>query len=104
MRYVCASQSRALTCLFHAGNGALTDALGCWDWCLRNGAHVAVEATNSWGGSTHLVAMDSAVVALTSAGVLVVTSADGDDNDAEGHRSSQYAAGNQGVVSIAASS
>ena len=85
-----------------SGNGALTDALGCWDWCLRNGAHVA---TNSWGGSTHLVAMDSAVTALTAAGILVVASAgnEGTSNDAQPHWPSAYAAKNQGVISVAAS-
>ena len=69
---------------------------------MRNGAHVA---TNSWGGSTHLVAMDSAVTALTAAGILVVASAgnEGTSNDAQPHWPSAYAAKNQGVISVAAS-
>ena len=49
--------------------------------------------------------MDSAVTALTAAGILVVASAgnEGTSNDAQPHYPSAYAAKNQGVISVAAS-
>ena len=85
-----------------AGNGALTDAVACWDWCLSKQAAVI---SNSWGGATKLQAMDTAANAVTAAGVLLVCSAgnDGEDADRVLHFPSNYAATNRAVISVAAS-
>lgn len=85
-----------------AGNGALTDAVACWDWCLSQQAAVV---QNSWGGVTKLQAMDTAANAVTAAGALLVCSAgnDGEDADTVLHFPSNYAATNRAVISVGAS-
>ena len=84
------------------GNGQVSDGLRCWDYCMKQGAHIL---SNSWGAASHVLAMDSAIAAVTSAGGLVVCSAgnDGVDTDATPHYPSSYATTNAQVVSVATS-
>ncbi len=89
-------------CVFDAGNGQVSDGLRCWDYCVAQGAQIL---SNSWGASSHVVAMDSAIAAVTSSGALVVCSAgnDGVDVDTTPHYPSSYAENNAQVISVAAS-
>ena len=61
--------------------------------------------SNSWGANSHVLAMDAAIAAVTSAGGLVFCSAgnEGADVDNTPHYPSSYAETNSQVVSVGAS-
>lgn len=69
---------------------------------MKQGSQIV---SNSWGASSHVLAMDTAIAAVTSAGGLVICSAgnDGISVDATPHYPSSYAESNDQVVSVAAS-
>lgn len=53
------------------GNGWISDAIRCWDYCSRQDAHVV---SNSWGVYSTSPALQQAATALNARGVLVITS------------------------------
>lgn len=85
-----------------AGQGQVSDGLRCLAYCMAQGSHIY---SNSWGASSHVLAMDAAVTAITNSGGLVICSAgnDGDDVDTVPHYPSSYAETNNQVISVGAS-
>jgi len=88
--------------VLNARNGQVSDGLRCWDYCMAQGSHIL---TNSWGAASHVLAMDTAIAAVTNAGGLVICSAgnDGVSQDVTPQYPSGYAQTNKQVVSVAAS-
>ena len=84
------------------GQGQVSDGLRCWSYCMAQGSQIL---TNSWGASSHVLAMDAAIAAVTSAGGLVFCSAgnEGANVDTKPHYPSSYAETNSQVVSVGAS-
>ena len=84
------------------GNGQVSDGLRCWSYCMAQGSHVL---SNSWGANSHVLAMDAAIAAVTSAGGLVFCSAgnEGANVDNKQHYPSSYSETNSQVVSVGAS-
>lgn len=93
-----------LACQFmdSAGNGALSDAALCFNWCLQQGANVI---SCSFGTTVFSAALQTAAQAVSGQNVFLATSAgnDGVDNDALPHYPSQLSASLPGVVAVAAS-
>ena len=88
--------------VLNAGTGQVSDGLRCWDYCMAQGSQIL---TNSWGAASHVLAMDTAIAAVTNAGGLVICSAgnDGVSQDVTPQYPSGYAQTNNQVVSVAAS-
>ncbi|KAK9814154.1 hypothetical protein WJX72_001320 [[Myrmecia] bisecta] len=63
-----------LACKFMdaTGNGWVSDAIRCFDWCMGHGVHIM---SNSWGGVDYSTALQTAVNQTVTQGVLVVASA-----------------------------
>jgi subtilisin family serine protease len=91
-----------LPCKFmdSTGQGAVSDALACWNYCLSKGANVL---HNSWGSYTINVALNAAAQAAQAQGVLIVASAgnDGSDDDRISHYPSGLSVQNKAVLSVA---
>eukprot|EP00884_Botryococcus_braunii_P018628 jgi/Botrbrau1/5449/Bobra.27_1s0002.1 len=66
------------------GNGWASDAVRCFDYCIKMGAHVI---SNSWGGVENSDALQAAVKHIGDRGILMVASAgnEGVDTDATDH-------------------
>ncbi|CAK0786319.1 hypothetical protein CVIRNUC_009532 [Coccomyxa viridis] len=66
------------------GNGWVSDAIRCWEYCMTKDTHVL---SNSWGGVDYSQALQTALNELASRGALVVASSgnDGQDTDATPH-------------------
>ena len=54
------------------GNGWISDAIRCWDYCTRQDAHLV---SNSWGVYSTSAALQQAAAALNARGVLLMASA-----------------------------
>lgn len=93
-----------LACQFMdaTGNGALTDAALCFNWCLQQQANVI---SCSFGTTAFSAALQSAVQAASAQNVVFVASAgnEGVDNDATPHYPSQFSKTLPGVITVAAS-
>ncbi len=85
-----------------SGNGDLSSAARCFDWCLQQGASVI---SCSFGATTFSAALQAAAQAVASQNVVLVTSAgnDGISNDATPHYPSEFSKTLPGVISVAAS-
>ena len=57
------------------GNGFISDAIRCFDYCAQQDAHII---SNSWGVYSTSAALQQAATALNSRGILVVASAGND--------------------------
>jgi len=82
------------------GNGWVSDAIKCWEYCLSRKTAVI---SNSWGGVDNSAALQSAVQHAAARGVLLVTSAGngGQDTDITDHFPSSL--GDDAIVAVAAS-
>ena len=97
------NQDAALvTCKFMdaQGNGWVSDAIKCWEYCLSRDAAVI---SNSWGGVDNSAALQTAAAHAASRGVLLVASAGngGLDTDIVDHFPSSLP--DAAVVAVAAS-
>jgi subtilisin family serine protease len=84
----------ALKFLGKGGSGSSSDAIGCIQYAIDNGAHVM---SNSWGGGGFSQALADAVAAAHEAGILFVAAA-GNNNSSSPHYPSAY----PHVLSVAA--
>ena len=84
-----------------SGQGSLSDAVSCYDYCLTQRAHII---HNSWGSAEFSQALSVAFQALSNRDVLVVTSAgnDGADTDTVYHYPSGFSAMYKTVLSVGA--
>lgn len=93
-----------LACQFMdaSGNGALTDAALCFNWCLQEQANVI---SCSFGTTAFSAALQSAVQAVSAQNIVFVASAgnEGTDNDATPHYPSQFSTTLPGVITVGAS-
>ncbi|KAK9844810.1 hypothetical protein WJX74_007081 [Apatococcus lobatus] len=66
------------------GNGWVSDAVRCFEYCIGHGAHVI---SNSWGRSDSSSALQTAIKSASDRGILVVCSAgnDGQNTDVVPH-------------------
>ncbi len=82
-------RSRLLTCVLHAGNGALSDAVSAYNYCLSVKAHII---HNSWGSAQFSSALTTVFQAIGLKDVPVITSAgnDGEDTDSAVHYPSGF--------------
>ena len=84
-----------------SGQGQLSDAVSCYDYCLTQRAHII---HNSWGSAEFSQALSVAFQAISNRDVLVVTSAgnDGADTDTVYHYPSGFSAMYKTVLSVGA--
>ena len=83
------------------GNGQLSDAVSCYNYCLEQKAHVI---HNSWGSTQYSQALSMAFGAISTRAVPVITSAgnDGVNTDSQVHYPSGFSNLYPTVVSVAA--
>ncbi len=83
-----------------SGNGALTDAVSAYNYCLSNRAHII---HNSWGSAQFSQALTVAFQAVSAKAVPVITSAgnDGVDVDSTAHYPSGFSGTYSTVLSVA---
>lgn len=83
------------------GNGQLSDAVSCYNYCLQEKAHII---HNSWGSTQYSQALSMAFQAISTRAVPVITSAgnDGVDTDSQIHYPSGFSASYPTVLSTAA--
>lgn len=93
-----------LACQFMdaSGNGPLSSAALCLNWCLQQ---QAVVISCSFGATTFSAALQAAAQAISAQNVVLVTSAgnDGVSGDAVPHYPSEFSKTLPGVISVAAS-
>lgn len=84
-----------------SGDGDISAATLCIDWCLSNRVHVI---SNSWGSSQYLQTLEAAVGTVSTRGVTFVASAgnNGQNTDVTPNYPSAFAATDDGVISVAA--
>lgn len=84
------------------GNGALSDAALCFNWCLQEQSSVI---SCSFGAPTFSAALQAAVQAASAQNVVFVASAgnEGINTDASPHYPSQFSKSLPGVITVAAS-
>lgn len=82
------------------GNGALTDAVSAYDYCLSVRAHII---HNSWGSAQFSQALTVAFQAVAAKDVPVITSAgnDGQNTDSQAHYPSGFSGTYPTVLSVA---
>jgi len=84
-----------------SGDGDISSAALCIDWCLANNVHVI---SSSWGSSQYLQTLDAAVGTVSTRGVVFVASAgnSGLNTDTTPQYPSGFSAQDDGVISVAA--
>lgn len=84
-----------------SGQGDLSNALRCWDYCIQLGSSII---NNSWGSTKVPTAMQTAANAVTAAGITMICSAgnEGVNVDTIKHYPSGYSTNNQGIISVGA--
>ena len=82
------------------GNGALSDAVSAYNYCLTNRAHII---HNSWGSAQFSQALTVAFQAVSAKDVPVITSAgnDGINTDSSAHYPSGFSGSYPTVLSVA---
>ncbi|KAK9826993.1 hypothetical protein WJX74_002920 [Apatococcus lobatus] len=85
-----------------SGNGPLSSAALCFNWCLQRQAAVI---SCSFGATTFSAALQTAAQAISAQNVVLVTSSgnEGTSNDASPHYPSEFSKSLPGVISVAAS-
>ena len=83
------------------GNGQLSDAVSCYNYCLDQKSHII---HNSWGSTQYSQALSLAFSAISTRAVPVITSAgnDGVDTDSQVHYPSGFSGQYPTVISVAA--
>ena len=83
------------------GNGDMSAAVLCIDWCLGSNVHVI---SASWGTTQYLQSLDSAVGTVSTTGAVFVASAGntGTNTDVSPQYPSASSATDDGVISVAA--
>lgn len=83
------------------GNGQLSDAVSCYNYCLEQKSHII---HNSWGSTQFSQALSLAFSAISTRAIPVITSAgnDGVDTDSQVHYPSGFSGQYPTVISVAA--